>query len=303
MRGDRPMPRGERRESQAKQPILPEHCEPEAGAGTHARSNLKTGRRLKAAPTPMKWCRQNRLRLKGGEIARVRRRSSYPAVRLALHFGRTRGRAHPLRTPTGRSRPWRTRLPAALFRGCSCGSRMPRASPGGGRRPEDAPELLRPPPPPISTTTVLSAGSPQELPAESSPPRATGGARPPPLYRCRRSRVLATEVLGCTNEGGWPFEPRPRPGRRETDGAPPNEHETSTRDRRRSDEQDCLLPGWPRSPGGHLHDVIFRSDDPGSRLLHGRRWETFPGAIRRAIRRALARAVLTARALLARSAR
>jgi len=209
-----------------------------------------------------------------------------------------------MRTPTGRSRIWRTRLSAALFRGCSCGSRMPGASHGGSRRPEDAPELLRPPPPPISATHGAERWFSPRTPRGILPPRATAGrdrrlcidasvsADGPRSVRLHERRRLALSN---------PVRDRAAEGLR---GGAPNEHETSTRDRRRSDEQDCLLPGWPaKSPGGHPHGVICRSDDPGSRLLHDRRWETFPGAVRQAIRRALARAVITARSLLARSAR
>jgi hypothetical protein len=127
---------------------------------------------------------------------------------------------------------------------------------------------------PFPPHTVLSAGSPQELPAESSPPRATGGARPPPLYGCRRSRGRATKCSAArTKEVGLALSNpvRDRAAEGQT-GPPPNEHETSTRDRRRSDEQDCLPPGWPASsPGEHPHGVTCRSDDPGSRLLHDRR--------------------------------
>jgi hypothetical protein len=161
-----------------------------------------------------------------------------------------------------------------------------------------------PPPPPISTTHRAERWFSPRTPRGILPsPRDGRGATAafvwmPAFARTghQSARLHERRRLALSN----PVRDRAAEG---LTGAPPNEHETSTRDRRRSDEQDCLLPGWPRSPGGHLHGVTCRSDDPGSRQLHDRRSETFPGAIRRAIRRALARAVLTARALLARSPR
>ncbi len=197
------------------------------------------------------------------------------------------------------------RLPAAPSVGCSCRCEMPRASPGTsvccapssrGRRVHDCspgPTGCRWQPP--CRCARFSTGTPHGFPHCPRDEQEAGAA-----FVGMSARVAHSIGSRVMSEMARAFEPEPRGPKQGADRTPRKEHGTRTADNRRRDGPDRLRPGRPPRRLG-LRDVAARCAHRLPSPRRDSRSDAFPGAIRQAIPRALARAVITARGLPARS--